>query len=207
MTTEAPRNSNAASGTPAVNPLDLTDRNQLERSATMRLLRTALLRFTLLAVVVTVVSLAGAAAASADGPTIVTTSRYIAPSNAAPITAACGFTVLQTATLYSRQENFTDATGNLVLRRTHLSFEGHLIKASTGEAIPWDATWTQTLDVAAGTITIDGMRQEIQSPGQPPAAMMVGHLVIPSNGSLIAIDESTQADFFDFFSEVCPAFS
>jgi hypothetical protein len=171
----------------------------------MRLLHRSPIHFTV-ATVVTIVSLVGAAAASANGPTIVTTSRFIAPSNT-PITAVCGFTVLQTATLDSRQESFTDATGNLVLRRTHVSFNGFLIKASTGEALPWHGNWTQTLDVAAGTITIDGMRQEIKSPGEPPAAMMVGHLVISSNGSLIALDESTQADFLNFFSAVCPVFA
>jgi hypothetical protein len=36
---------------------------------------------------------------------------------------------------------------------------------ATGEALPWRGVWQQTFDAAAATITIDGLRQDVQLPG------------------------------------------
>jgi hypothetical protein len=161
------------------------------------------------AVVATALALAGAAPVLADGPTITTSTQFVAPTNAPQISAACGFTVLQTFTLERRIISFTDDSGALVRRITHASFEGSLIKAATGEALPWRGVWTQTLDVAAGTITIDGLRQDVQRDGEPPAAVMVGHFVAPAANFPLEppIEESTRADFFDWWAAVCPVFA
>jgi len=154
------------------------------------------------------VPLAFAVGASADAPTITTFTRYIAPTNAAQISAACGFTVLQTATIETKRISFTDDAGNEVRRIGHSSFDGYLIKASTGGALPWRGVWTQTLDVAAGTITIDGLRQDVQSLSGHSSAMMVGHAVYAAaDFPDTPIDESTRADFADWWAAVCPLFS
>jgi hypothetical protein len=120
---------------------------------------------------------------------------------------ACGFTVLSTETVYVQALVFTDENGALVRYIAHVSFEGSLIKEATGESLPHRGVWTQTLDVADDTLTTDGLRQELIGSDGSPAAMQVGHLVLPASGSLTAIDESTRADFFDWFGNVCPAFS
>jgi hypothetical protein len=146
-------------------------------------------------------------AALADTPTITTFTRYIA-TDAPQISAACGFTVLQTATIETRRISFTDEAGNEVRRIGHISFDGYLIKASTGEALPYHGVWTQTLDVAAGTITIDGLRQDVQSLSGQSSAMMVGHAVYTAaDFPDTPIAESTRADFADWYAAVCPLFS
>lgn len=153
------------------------------------------------------VAVAAASSVRADAPTITTSTRTIAPSLAPEISAACGFTVLHTFTLETRRISFTDDAGNEVRRIGHSSFEGYLIKASTGEALPWHAVWTQILDVAAGTITIDGLRQDVEeAAGQP--AMMAGHAVyaaaaFPSS----LLEASTRGEFADWWGTVCTAFS
>jgi hypothetical protein len=147
-------------------------------------------------------------AALAGAPTITTFTRYLAPTNATQISAACGFTVLQTATIETRRISFTDDAGNETRRIGHVSFDGFLIKASTGEALPWHGVWTQTLDVAAGTITIDGLRQDVQSLSGQSRAMMVGHAVYAAaDFPATPIEESTRADFADWWAAVCPLFS
>ncbi len=171
-----------------------------ERSTTMKKLASA-------ATIAAALALAAAAAALADGPTITDSTRVVAPTNAANITAACGFTVLETYTLQARTISFTDDAGNLTRRITLASFDGALIKSSTGEALPWRGVWEQTRDFAAGTITINGLREDVQRPGQAPAAVLVGHIVIPASGSPVAIEETPRADFFDWWAEVCPAFT
>jgi hypothetical protein len=146
-------------------------------------------------------------AAKADGPTITSSTSFFPPSNATPITAACGFTVLQTFTLNRTIITFTDDSGTVTRQIRHVSFDGSLIDAATGEALPWRGVWTQTLDVAAGTVTIDGLRQEVQLPGLPPAVMQVGHVVLSSTGSLESpLFDSGRADFVDFWNGVCPVF-
>jgi hypothetical protein len=164
-------------------------------------------RISTLCALVAAVALALAATAQADGPSIITSVQFDPPHVAPSVSAACGFTVLETETAYIRTLVFTDESGALVRYIAHVSFEGSAIDQSTGESLPWRGVWTQTLDVADHTLTIDGIRQEVIGADGSPAAMQVGHLVLPSSGSLTAIDESTRADFFDFFSNVCPAFS
>jgi hypothetical protein len=147
-------------------------------------------------------------AALANAPTITTFTRYVAPTNAAQISAACGFTVLQTFTLETRRISFTDEAGTEVRRIGHSSFDGYLIKASTGEALPWHGVWTQTLDVAAGTITIDGLRQDVQSSSGQSRTMMVGHAVYAAaDFPATPLEESTRADFADWWAAVCPLFN
>jgi uncharacterized protein YdeI (BOF family) len=148
-----------------------------------------------------------AGTARADAPTITSTTTFVPPASATQISAACGFTVLQTFTVNRKLITFTDDTGTVTVQIRHVSFEGSLINPATGEALPWHGVWTQTLDVAAGTNTIDGLRQDVQLPGQPPAVMQVGHLVLSATGSLTTpLDASTRAGFTDFWNGVCPAF-
>ena len=162
----------------------------------------------LLALAAIALTLSAANFALANAPTITETAQFAPPANAANVTQACGFTVLQTFTLTRRIISFTDDNGTLVRRITHASFDGSLIKASTGEALPWRGVWTQTLDVAAGTITVDGLREDVQVPGRPPAAVMVGHLVAPASNVLgVPLEQSTRADFRDWAARVCSAFS
>jgi hypothetical protein len=168
------------------------------------------MRAKLLAVVLAALALgiaATAGAAMADAPTITSSTTYFPPADATPISAACGFTVLQTFTLNRTLVTFTDDSGTVTRQIRHVSFEGSLINPATGEALPWHGVWTQTLDVAAGTNTIDGLRQDVQLPGQPPAVMQVGRLVLSATGSLTdPLDASTRADFVDFWNGVCPVF-
>ncbi len=171
-------------------------------------IKKAFLRRAILASAVVALAAAGVATARADTPTITTSTRYSPPSNATQISAACGFTVLQTFTLDTRRISFTDDAGNEIRRIGHSSFDGYLINASTGEALPWHGVWTQTLDVAAGTITIDGLRQDVQSLSGQSSAMMVGHAVYAAaDFPATPVDESTRADFADWWAAVCPLFS
>jgi hypothetical protein len=172
------------------------------------MIKKAFLRRATLASAVVAVAAAGVATARADAPTITTFTRYIAPTDAQQISAACGFTVLQTFTIETRRISFTDNFGNEVRRIGHSSFDGYLIKSSTGEALPWHGVWTQTLDVAAGTITIDGLRQDVHSLNGQSSAMMVGHAVyVAADFPATPIDESTRADFADWWAAVCPLFT
>ena len=161
-------------------------------------------------VVLAAVSLALAAAqiARADGPVITESLTTMPPTLAPGISGTCGFNVLETNTVYIRALTFSDADGNLTRRIAHVTAEGFFIKESTGEALPFRAVWTQTRDVAAGTVTITGLRESVQKTGgPPPSAVMVGRLVLPASGGLVAIEQTPRIDFFDWWADVCTSFA
>jgi hypothetical protein len=156
-----------------------------------------------------IVAAACAGTARGDAPTIVDNTQFVAPRTAASITATCGFRVLETFTLETRTITFTDESGAITRRITLAKFDGSLVDAATGEPLPWRGVWQQTRDFVAGTITINGLRQEVQRPGEAPVATMVGHVAYPATDfpNLPPIDETPRADFADWWAAVCTAFT
>jgi hypothetical protein len=118
------------------------------------------MRFTLVAVVATALSLVGAATASADGPSHV--SVTITVSTPAPNFSCTpygyAFDVLSTFTVTRDSQLFYDDSGNLTKEIRHVDFTGVLYRSDDLSAtIPYAGRWQRTLDVAANTVTNTGL--------------------------------------------------
>ena len=66
-----------------------------------------------------------------------------------------------------RNEDFSDAQGNLVLERRHVSYTGVLYNDSNpSKSLPYSGDFTLTFDFIAGTVKNSGLVDHVIVPGQ-----------------------------------------
>jgi hypothetical protein len=90
-------------------------------------------------------------------------------------------------------EQFSDASGNVVLLRRHVIFAGTLTNMTTDETVPYIGDFTVTLDFAANTSTSSGLLRKTVVPGQPPI-IAGGRIVVTASFPPQLISESGQTE-------------
>jgi hypothetical protein len=162
----------------------------------MRLLRPALLLALGL-----VATLAAATAARADGAVKSPVSRVV--TTPIPFGANCGsFNILFTVDFEGTNITFYDDQGNLTRQIRHGSFTGMLYNSTDlSKSAPYDGNFNRTFDAAANTITLEGLRFQVQLPGQGTVAIDAGRQVIDTlTGETVSQSGQGQTAFN---AEVC----
>jgi len=90
-------------------------------------------------------------------------------------------------------EQFSDASGTVVLLRRHVIFAGTLTNTTTDETVPYIGDFTVTLDFAANTSTSSGLLRETVVPGQPPI-IAAGRIVVTASLPPQLISESGRTE-------------
>lgn len=107
--------------------------------------------------VITIASLAVPAAAQASGP-VISENNDTTPQSIIEWGDCPTYTIDATYMANRRNEDFYDANGNLVLERRHISYTGTLYNHSDpSRSIPYEGTFTLTIDFAAGTVKNSGL--------------------------------------------------
>jgi hypothetical protein len=150
--------------------------------------------------VVLAVSLAFAAVASADAPTIVQQTLH----RSIPNFIQCpGFTVAGEFDVERTVMTFVDQSGTPIRQVIHVHFVGALTNTSTGKSIPDEGNQIVTNDLVAGTSTTDGRVRVDTVPGQGVILAQVGRVVRDAGGNVIFL--AGQNDFqtgdFDQFCD------
>jgi hypothetical protein len=116
--------------------------------------------------VVAITSLAVPAAAQASGP-VISENNDTTPQTIIEWGDCPTYTIDATYMANRRNEDFYDSNGNLVLERRHISFTGVLYNDSDpSRSLPYEGTFTLTIDFAAGTVKNSGF----------------GHVIVPGEG-------------------------
>ena len=90
-------------------------------------------------------------------------------------------------------EQFSDASGSVVLLRRHVIFAGTLTNMTTNETVPYVGDFTVTLDFPANTSTSSGLLRETVVPGQPPI-IAAGRIVVTASFPPQLISQSGQTE-------------
>jgi hypothetical protein len=90
-------------------------------------------------------------------------------------------------------EQFSDASGRVVLLRRHVTFAGTLTNMTTGETVPYIGDFTVTLDFVANTSTSSGLLRETVVPGHPPI-IAAGRIVVTASFPPQMISQSGQTE-------------
>ena len=118
------------------------------------------------------------ALASASGP-VITFDNDTAPQTIIDWGDCHGFRIDATFMAQRRNENFLDAQGNLILQRRHVDFSGTLYNAANpSHALPYAGHFTRTLDIAASTLTFNGLLAHVIVPGSGVMLLAAGDLSI-----------------------------
>jgi hypothetical protein len=132
--------------------------------------------------VVLAVSLAFAAVASADAPTIVQQTLH----RSIPNFIQCpGFTVAGEFDVERTVMTFVDQGGTPLRQVTHVHFVGTLTNTSTGKSIPDEGNQIVTNDLVTGTSTTDGRVRVDTIPGEGVILAQVGRVIRDAAGNLI----------------------
>lgn len=147
------------------------------------------LRTVLGAIAISMVSvlMSGPAPVAASGPVIfdVHLTRHGLYEN-------CGsFNVTFVADINAHFEQFFNDSGQLVLERRHVQFTGALTNATTGASLPYEGNFIATRDVAANTLTNDGVFRKTEVPGEGVLAIAAGRTVLNAT-TFAVISESGQ---------------
>jgi hypothetical protein len=132
--------------------------------------------------VVLAVSLAFAAVASADAPTIVQQRLH----RSIPNFIQCpGFTVAGEFDVERTVMTFVDQGGKPDRQVTHVHFVGTLTNTATGRSIPDEGNQIVTADLVTGTSTTDGRVRVDTIPGEGVILAQVGRVVRDAAGNVI----------------------
>jgi hypothetical protein len=126
------------------------------------------------------------ASASASGP-VITFDNDTTPQSITDWADCPSFRIDATFMAQRRNENFMDANGNLILQRRHVDFTGTLYNAANpSRALPYEGHFTRIEDVAASTLTFDGLLSRVTLPGSGVIFLSAGvELNNDANGDVV----------------------
>jgi hypothetical protein len=143
-----------------------------------------------LTVIAVVATLSAVATASADPPVQTETTQTVSVPNLANPYPVCtnygyGFNGAVTFTVTRRSTLFYDDAGSLVKEIRHVQFDGLVHKSTDLDvSIPYAASFTVTLDYAAGTAIYTGLFRVSHPDGSGVIAMSAGRQVRTLSGVL-----------------------
>jgi hypothetical protein len=115
---------------------------------------------------------------------------------------SCGaFNVNFVGEINAHYEQFFDHSGQLILERRHVQFTGTLTNSTTGVSVPYEGNFIRTLDVTANTLTLEGMIDKTEVPGQGVLAIAAGRNVV--NATTFALISESGHTMSSYHAAIC----